>query len=118
VVSELNATLRAGGVRVIGVRASWDPVEAKFTLPAQLTQEAAPAQATRDAPELKVEGWALVVEIGGTTGDLFKALALLPKVNSLLEPVGLRWGHPSGAGSESPAAPSQFLILRNVYLQP
>lgn len=118
VVSDLNAAFKAGGVKVVGIQATWDPIEAKFTLPAQLTREAAPARSVGDAPEFKVAGWVLVVEIGGATGDLFKAMALLPKVNSLLEPVGLRWGEAPGADAQKPAAPSQYLILRNVYLQP
>jgi hypothetical protein len=118
VVSDLNAAFKAGGVKVVGIQATWDPIEAKFTLPSQVTQEAAPARSVEDAPEFKVAGWVLVVEIGGATGDLFKALALVPKVNSLLEPVGLRWGEASGADARKSTASSQSLILRNVYLQP
>jgi hypothetical protein len=118
VVSDLNAAFKAGGVKVIGIQATWDPIEAKFTLPAHLTQEAAPDRSVGDAPEFKVAGWVLLVEIGGATGDLFKAMALLPKVNSLLEPVGLRWGEAPGADVQKSSEPSQYLILRNVYLQP
>jgi len=118
VVNELNATLRAGGIKVAGLRASWDPVEARFTLPAQLTQGAVPVKAVKDAPEFKVEGWVLVVEIGGATSDLFKALALVPRVNALLEPVGLRWGRPGDAVQQDSNPPAQYLILRNVYLKP
>lgn len=107
VVSDLNAAFKAGRVKVVGIQATWDPIEARFTLPAQLTREAAPAQSTGDAPELKVAGWVLVVEIGGGTGDLFKALALVPRVNSLLEPVGLRWGEPR-ADLKTLGGPSQY----------
>jgi hypothetical protein len=118
VVSDLNAAFKAGGVKVVGIQATWDPIDAKFTLPAQLTREAVPAQSAQDAPGFKVAGWVLVVEIGGATGDLFKALALVPRVNSLLEPVGLRWGRAPGKDAREAAPSSQYLILRNVYLQP
>ena len=118
VVSDLNAAFKAGGVRVVGIQATWDPIEAKFTLPAHLTREAAPARSVQDAPEFKVAGWVLVVEIGGATGDLFKALALVPRVHALLEPMGLRWGQPAGAESQGASGSGQYLILRNVYLNP
>ena len=118
VVSDLNATFKAGGVKVVGIRATWDPVEARFTLPAQLAGRAAPAPAAKDTPELKLKGWVLVVEVGGATGDLFKALALVPRVHALLEPVGLRWGQPAGAELQGTPSSSQCLILRNVYLNP
>jgi len=80
VVSDLNATFKAGGVKVVGIQATWAPIEAKFTLPAQLTQEAAPARSVEDAPEFKVAGWVLVVEIGGATGDTFGAVCELIEI--------------------------------------
>jgi hypothetical protein len=118
VVSDLNATLKAGGVKVVGIRATWDPVEARFTLPAQLAGSTAPGPTTKDTPELKLKGWVLEVEVAGATGDLFKALALVPRVRALLEPVGLRWGQPAGAESQGASGSAQYLILRNVYLNP
>ena len=69
-----------------------------------------------DQPGYKVEGWVLEVEIGGPTGQLFKALSLVPGALPLLEPVGLRWGLPAKAGPE--AGPHQYLLLRSTYLRP
>ena len=39
-------------------------------------------------------------------------------VHALLEPMGLRWGQPAGAESQGASGAGQYLILRNVYLNP
>jgi hypothetical protein len=116
VVSDLNAAMKAAGVRITTLRATLEPVAADCTLPRSLAEGSAAASALGDAPEFEVGGWVLEVELAGPPGELFKALAAVPRVHPLLEPVGLRWqltqGEPSG-----PAGQRQQLLLRNLYLK-
>lgn len=113
VVSELSAALKRRGVAIAGLRATWEPIKADFTLPAPLTRGPAPGRSGEDVPEDLLDGWALEVELPGATGQLFKALPALAEVNALLEPVGLRWELAGSAGRHR-----QFLILRDFYLKP
>jgi hypothetical protein len=128
VVSELSSSLKARGLNIASLRATWEPITADFTLPGRLAPgplagRLAPGPlagpAAGDAPEHQLSGWALEVELPGATGQLFKALAPLAQVNPLLEPVGLRWelAAQPGAG-QTRTGHRQFLILRNFYLKP
>jgi len=112
VVNQVNASFAARGVRVAGMKAVLDPVRASFTLPSRASREAFPPEAAADAPELRVDGWILDVEVAGPTRDLFKALAAVSAVDALLEPVGLTWETgPDGTGR-------QHLLLRTFHLRP
>jgi hypothetical protein len=113
VVSDLAAALKRRGVAVAALRASWEPIQADFTLPAGLDRSPAPRPSGGDAPEYQLAGWALEVELPGATGQVFKALAALPELNPLLEPVGLRWELAGRGGKHR-----QYLILRAYYLKP
>jgi len=115
VVRELGAALEARALRAAAFRATWDPVVADCTLPGGRLQRgpALPAPAAGDGPERQLGGWVLEVEIAGTAADLFRALAVVPAVNPLLEPVGLRW-----EAAADRAGPRQTLLLRNVFLKP
>lgn len=117
VVSELNAALKARGVPIVGLRGTWEPIAADFTLPVLLATRAAPPKPVPDAPEYRMAGWVLEVELPGTPGALFQALAAVSGVNPLLEPVGLRWGFADQPGEDG-LEHHQYLLLRNLYLQP
>ena len=110
VVAELNAALAAKKLSVLGMRASWAPLVGSFTLPARGLDPAPPEPAALDSPESQLSGWVLEVELGGGTAALFQALAVLPGLDPLLEPVGLRWASPAGEHH-------QYLQLRNLYLK-
>ncbi|BDU72206.1 hypothetical protein [Mesoterricola silvestris] len=112
VVTQVHAAFAAKGVRVAGMKVATDPVRADFTLPSRADRAAFPAEAAQDGPERRVDGWVLDVEVAGPTGDLFKALAAVADVDSLLEPVGLTWE----AGPDRPA--TQHLHLRVLQLRP
>jgi len=127
VVNELAAALSARGVRVGGMKAQLDPVQADFSQPERATREAFPRRAAADAPEHRMYGWVLEVEILGPTRELFKALAAVAAVNALLEPAGLRWSAAQAQAGEAPRkrqargpnqAHRQVLLLRNYYLKP
>ena len=115
VVNELTTVLTTRGVRLAGMRAALDPITADFTLPASLAMGPAPRETGADAPELRMTGWVLEVEIAGAAGDLFKALAAVAGTSALVEPVGLRWEVPAAPAEPKPR---QYLMLRNYYLQP
>lgn len=129
VVNEVRAALAARGLQASGMRLLMDPVQADFSLPGAPTREAQAPRPATDAPELRVAGWGLEVEVPGATGDLFRALAALPGVNALLEPGGLRWealpdggrgharDHGHGHGRRT-GGHRQVLVLRNFYLEP
>jgi hypothetical protein len=114
VVNDLGSAFKAKGVSIASVHAAWDPVTIDFTLPGGLERESPPAPSAQDAPELQLAAWVLEVEIPGPTEDLFRALAAIPDIRPIMEPVGLRWGGvPSASG-----AGRQVLLLRNYYLKP
>jgi hypothetical protein len=112
-VGAVDAALAARGLRIAAMRVAWDPVLADFTLPDHLVPEPLPEPDRPDQPENRVGGLVLEVEIAGSTEQLFKALAAVPEVNPLLEPVGLHW-----EPSPDPARPGyrQYLLLRNYFL--
>ncbi len=108
VVSLLQRTWGSHGVNILGVRSSWDPIQASFTLPSALPPPLGPAGASGPG-ELKA--WVLEARIAGTADRLFIGLEHLPAVQPMLEPVGLRW--------ESTAERrQQSLWLRNLVLEP
>lgn len=111
VVSDLQAALKAEGIPSRGMRSSWDPIKASFSVPTEMGADPQELSISQDAPELHVNGWVLEAEIPGSTAQLFKSLAALHRVGPLLEPVGLRWE----AASDSR---QQKLLLRNLVLTP
>ncbi|GEM_PF-547942 len=115
VVGAVTAALKAKGVKVTGMRADWNPVTARFTIPAGMEGGGGRRSRGSGGPDHKLAAWVLEVEIGGGTEDLFKALSVLPAINPLLEPVGLRW---EAAGEGPEARRRQVLLLRNLYLEP
>ena len=117
VVREVQASLKAKGITALAMRTTWDPFTADFTLPAGVTRRTPRPCPTADAPEIHLDDWVLELDLPGTPGDLFKAMAAVADVNLLLEPVGLRW-EAGGSGGEGSAGPRQCLVLRNLYLKP
>lgn len=111
VVGELQDTLRRGGAPSLGMRSSWDPIQASFSLPEAIPQITPDLGIFQDDPGLKVRGWVVDAEIGGTTERLFQALGVVHQVGPILEPVGLRW-------EATPEHRRQHLILRNLVLTP
>jgi len=112
-VGAVDAALAARGLRIAAMRVAWDPVLADFTLPDHLVPEPLPQPDRPDQPENRVGGLVLEVEIAGSTEQLFQALAAVPEVNPLLEPVGLHWEpttDPARTGFR------QYLLLRNYFL--
>ena len=111
VVGDLQGALKAAGIPSRGMRSSWDPIKASFSVPGEMGADPHELPVSQDSPELRVSGWVLEAEIPGTTSQLFKALASIDRVGPLLEPVGLRW-------EASPEFRQQKLLLRNLVLTP
>ncbi len=111
VVSQTQQAWRRAGFSPLGFRAGWDPIRARFTLGGGLEGGGGEASQGVDAPELQVRGWVLEATFGGGTEQLFRALGVLPQVEPLLEPVGLRW-------DASLPVPRQSLLLRNLVVTP
>lgn len=111
VVGELQQGLTRAGVPAGGMRSSWDPIQASFTLAGNLSDPLQASSTAPDSPALKVSGWTLEANIPGSTGQLFRALGAVDQVQPLLEPVGLRW-------TATPERRDQHLILRNLVLLP
>ncbi len=111
VVTELQTGLRKQGLQPCGIRSSWDPVRASFSLPGHLDIAASkPPSSLHKGPD-RPQAWVIEVRLEGPAADLFKALRVLPDLGPLLEPVGLRWER----GSE---ISQQSLVLRNYVLGP
>jgi hypothetical protein len=118
VVAQVTGALGRKGVKVLSLRASFDPLKADFTLPAAgLGAPAARAPQDPGGPEAAMASWVLEVEVGGGPGDLFRALSAAASVETLLEPVGLRWGL-AGEPGAGPRERRQFLRFRIYYLAP
>lgn len=109
VVSELQGAWKAAKVPPLNLRSSWDPIRASFTLPAVALAQEGADPALRDAPELRVQGWVLEAKFPAPTDVLFRALAVVPRMEPLLEPVGLRW-------EAYPDHRQQSLLLRNLVV--
>ena len=108
VVSLLQRQLGAGGIALEGVRSSWDPIQASFSLPGALPPPAVPSPLSGPG---QLRAWVLEARILGDANQLFGALQRVPRVDPLLEPVGLRW-------EITPERRSQALWLRNLVLDP
>lgn len=109
VVSHLQGAWSRGGTPTQGIRSSWDPIRASFSLAGGLGAGQAEASPAADGPALQVHGWVLEARLGGGSDQLLKALAAVPAVEPLLEPVGLRW-------ESTPALRQQSLWLRNLVV--
>lgn len=111
VIGELQDTLRARGIAARGMRSSWDPIKASFSVPGGMGADPKALLPAQDAPELKVKGWVLEVDVPGATSQLFHGLGTVHRVGPILEPVGLRW-------EAGPEIREQKLLLRNLVLVP
>ena len=121
VVHEVDASLRAAGLRATAIRGALEPVRAQCTLPAHLAQGAPGPAPLQDGPELGVAAWVLEVEVAGTSRELFRAMSALAGAEPLLEPVGLRWqalSEPDGSRDVPDPGGRQSLLLRTFYLKP
>lgn len=110
VVSALQRGWKAAGVPAIGLRSSWDPIRASFTLPGVMEAAEAQKQSLADGPEARVLGWVVEARFPAPTEVLFRALVVVPRMEPLLEPIGLRW-------EATPDHRQQSLILRNLVVQ-
>ncbi|MBI3130567.1 MAG: hypothetical protein HYZ13_04350 [Acidobacteria bacterium] len=108
VVSLLQRTWGRHGVNIVGVRSSWDPIQASFTLPGALPP---PLGAAGVSGPGELKAWVLEARISGGADRLFIGLEHLPAVQPMLEPVGLRW-------ESTPEHRQQSLWLRNLVLEP
>lgn len=111
VVSGLQGHLQRDGLASPGMRSSWDPIRASFTLPGALEPAASRAETLEPVRSNLLQGWVLEVQIPGGTGNLFRALARATEPEPLLEPVGLRW-------EATPEEHRQHLLFRNLVLAP
>lgn len=111
VVTGVDQAFRRRGLKVYGMRSSWNAIHASFTLDRDL----GPDHLAQLPPGLSQEGnlaaWVLEVQLEGPTADLFTGLGQLGALTPLLEPVGFRWE----ATAERRA---QALWLRNLVLVP
>jgi hypothetical protein len=109
VVTDLQQTCRQAGIKVVGVRSTWDSIHASFTLPPVLAS--GPDLLPEGGNQGRLQGWVLEAQVDGPTPQLFRAMEGLPLIEPLLEPVGLRWeGDDKGL--------RQYLVLRNLVLTP
>lgn len=108
VVSLLQRQWSGGRITLEGVRSSWDPIQASFSLPGALPPPAVPPGLSGPG---ELRAWVLEARIQGGTEQLFAALQRVPRVEPLLEPVGLRW-------ESTPERRVQALWLRNLVLDP
>lgn len=111
VVGELQGVLKGAGIAPRGMRSSWDPIRASFSVPGAMEPDPRELSPSQDAPELNLKGWVLETEVPGATEQLFRGLGVVHRVGPLLEPVGLRW-------EAGPDLREQKLIFRNLVLVP
>jgi len=109
VVTELQQSCRKSGINLMGVRSSWDPIRGSFTLPTLLSP--GPLLATEGGSQGLLQAWVLEARLEGPTPQLFRAMEGIPRVEPLLEPIGLRW-------EADPKGLRQYLLLRNLVLAP
>ncbi len=109
VITELQQTCRRSGISLAGVRSSWDPIQGSFTLPALLAS--GPSLSRVGGSQGRLQGWVLEARVEGPTPQLFRALEDVPRMEPLLEPIGLRW-------EADPKGLRQYLLLRNLVLAP
>ena len=110
VVTALDRALATAGLRVHGMRSSWDPIRASFTLPGSLAAPTLAATASAGPLDGPLAAWVVEVQVDGTTTGLFTALERIQPVTPLLEPVGLRWESTSERRAQS-------LLLRSLVVQ-
>lgn len=110
VVTELDRVLASSGLHARGMRSSWDPIRASFTLGEPLAPAGPPA-GRLDPLDGSLGAWVLEVQLDGATAGLFQALEQIPKVSPLLEPVGLRW-------ESTTERRAQSLLLRCLVVRP
>jgi len=109
VVTELQQNTRKSSINLVGVRSSWDPIRGSFTLPGILAS--GPLLPAEGGSQGQLRAWVLEAQVEGPTPQLFRAMEGIPRVDPLLEPIGLRWvGDPKGL--------RQYLLLRNLVLTP
>lgn len=111
VVTRVSQAFRRGGLRLNGLRSSWDPIRASFTLDRDLGLEGLGLSPAGSAQDGTLAAWALEVQIDGPTDGLFTGLDQLKHLPPLLEPVGLRW-------EATPERRAQSIWLRNLVLVP
>jgi hypothetical protein len=108
VISLLQREWQRSAVTVEGVRSSWDPIQASFTLPTSLPP---PSEGPGVSGPGDLTAWVMEVRMAGPSDRLFAGLEALPRIPTLLEPVGLMW-------DRSGEKPRQSLLLRNFVLAP
>lgn len=111
VITKVSQAFRLGGLRLNGMRSSWDPIHASFTLDRDLGLAGLGLPPATSAQDGALAAWALEVQIDGPTEGLFTGLDQLKHLPPLLEPVGLRW-------EATPERRAQSLWLRNLVLVP
>jgi len=109
VITGLQQTLRNSGTGLGGVRSTWDPIKGSFTLPSLLAS--GPSLPAEGGGEGRLQAWVLEARVDGPTPKLFRAMEDIPRVEPLLEPIGLRW-------EADPKGLRQYLLLRNLVLTP
>lgn len=111
VVTELQKTWKNCGVATLSLRSTWDSIKGSFTVPEPFGSVPQDFPPTYFSGQGNLSAWVIEARLSGKNAPLFTALEALPKVNPLLEPVGIRW-------ESSPEGPKQMLILRNIFLSP
>jgi hypothetical protein len=112
VVGGIQQRWREAGVPAVGMRSSWDPIKASFTLPPFPGPGNVPMDPIADSASMKVDGWVFEARFDLPTDGLLRALCQASQSGPLLEPVGLRWEFDPEKGR------SQYLSFRNLYLKP
>lgn len=111
VVTSVDQAFQRGGLRIHGMRSSWDPIHASFTLDRELAWGPLAKPAAESPQDGNLLGWVLEVQLDGPTQALFTGLERLGGITPLLEPVGFRW-------EATPERRAQALWLRNLVLVP
>lgn len=111
VITRVSQSFRRSGIRLHGMRSSWDPIHASFTLDRDLATEGFGLPPSGNAQEGVLAAWVLEAQVDGPTEGLFTGLDQLEQVTPLLEPVGIRW-------EATPERRLQSIWLRNLVLVP
>ena len=111
VVTEVDRAFRRRGLKVHGMRSSWNAIHASFTLDKELGADRLTGTPTGSPQEGLLAAWVLEVQLDGPTDSLFAGLEQLSALPPLLEPVGFRW-------EATPERRAQALWLRNLVLLP
>jgi len=111
VVTSLDQAFGRAGIRIHGMRSSWDPIRASFTLDKELAWGPSTMSPLDTPQDGTLRAWVLEVQLDGPTEGLFTGLDRLRAIPPLLEPVGFRW-------EATPERRAQALWLRNLILVP